>query len=158
MTLNDWNFYHQGSQVSNLTHFSYWWPLDAFSSLNHSRQIVDYHPANYKPIARGIPRLSIPNKSWSSRFLTPRGIESSTNVQSTATVQTTRTVQSAPSVQNLDAPGVSRVAWPSRPKHRPDHGKRPEQKSPQLHSLLHIDKNNATSPIKQGFCKSTVFC
>jgi len=36
--------------------------------------------------------------------------------------------------------------------------KRPEQKSPQLHSLLHIYKNYATTLIKHGFFEQTVFC
>lgn len=52
-----------------------------YSSSNRLSQIVEQQPTNCKPIARGIPRFSIPNTSYPSRFLTPRGIESGSSVQ-----------------------------------------------------------------------------
>jgi len=77
------------------------------------RQKIEQQPTNYEPIAGHMTQFSILNKTRSSRFLTPR------------TVQTIASVQSAPSVQNLDALGVSRATRPSRANQRPDHVKRP---------------------------------
>jgi len=88
-------------------------------SSNGLRQKIEQQPTNYEPIAGHMTQFSILNKTRSSRFLTPR------TVQTIASVQSDRTVQSAPSVQNLDALGVSRATRPSRANQRPDHVKRP---------------------------------